>query len=57
MIDLIVLDHILPGIDFVGLVQRIRRNMLGRNPFVTVIATLGKTEAGLDPRDDGCGRR
>ncbi len=46
MIDLIVLDHILPGIDFVDFVQRIRHHTLSKNPFVTVIATLGKTEAG-----------
>ena len=46
LIDLIVLDHVLPGMDFVDMIQRIRRNMLGKNPFVTVIATMGKTEAG-----------
>ncbi|HEY1719960.1 MAG TPA: response regulator [Magnetospirillaceae bacterium] len=46
MIDLIVVEHVLPGIEFVDLIQRIRRNRLGRNPFVTVIATLGKIEPG-----------
>jgi DNA-binding response OmpR family regulator len=44
LVDLLVLDHGLPGINFVDLVQRIRHRKLGHNPFVTVIATLGKAE-------------
>lgn len=45
-VDLLVLDHLLPGIDLVEVVQQIRRNALGKNPFVTIIAMVGKTEAG-----------
>jgi DNA-binding response OmpR family regulator len=45
-VDLLVLDHILPGFELVDAVQQIRRNALGPNPFATIIATIGKTEAG-----------
>jgi DNA-binding response OmpR family regulator len=45
-VDLLVIDHILPGIDLVNAIQQIRRNTLGANPFATIIATIGKTEAG-----------
>ncbi len=45
-VDLLVLDHVLPGIDLVEVVQQIRRQALGRNPFVTIIATIGRTDAG-----------
>lgn len=45
-IDLIVLDHLLPGPELAETVQRIRQRALGKNPFVTMIATVGKTQPG-----------
>ncbi len=41
IVDLVVCDVDLPGMDFGAWIQRIRQNALGRNPFAVIIATLG----------------
>jgi len=40
MVDLLLIDSDLPDLDVCDLVQQIRRNNLGRNPFVVIIATV-----------------
>jgi CheY-like chemotaxis protein len=40
LIDLVVCDVNLPGLDFCHMAQQLRQKALGRNPFALVIATL-----------------
>jgi DNA-binding response OmpR family regulator len=40
LIDLVVCDVNLPGLDFCDMAQRLRQNAYGRNPFTLLIATL-----------------
>lgn len=40
LIDLVVCDVNLPGLDFCDMAQRLRQNAFGRNPFTMLIATL-----------------
>ena len=44
-IDLFVTDAELPGGDFCDVVQRVRGQTLGRNPFVAIIANTGVADA------------
>ena len=43
VVDLVICSSDLPGIDFPYLVQQIRRQTVGRNPFTTILATVGET--------------
>ena len=43
IIDLVLYDYHLLGARFVEVMQKIRRNEIGRNPFVTVVATMRET--------------
>ena len=45
VVDLIVIDHSLAGAESADLIQRIRRNALGLNPFASVIATVNPDAA------------
>lgn len=40
IVDLVVCDIDIPGMDFCDVAQRIRQNRLGRNPFALIIATV-----------------
>jgi DNA-binding response OmpR family regulator len=43
VVDLVICSSDLPGIEFPYLVQQIRRQTVGRNPFTTILATVGQT--------------
>jgi len=40
IVDLLLYDYDLLGVDFVEIMQRIRRRARGRNPFVIIVATV-----------------
>ncbi len=46
IVDLLLVDVDLPGVDICQLVQQVRQNNLGRNPFVLIIATVSDTSLG-----------
>ncbi len=46
LIDLVVCDVELPGLDFCDMAQRLRQNAFGRNPFTLLIATLSDASVG-----------
>jgi CheY-like chemotaxis protein len=44
IVDVLVFDYDLLGADFATVMQRIRRNGRGRNPFVVIIATISDSQ-------------